>query len=98
MQGPKGCLGATGPVGPRGYAGATGPLGIHMYSGDMPAADNKSIEGCARRLLDLLGENAGDNEYWPIKIKADDDISSELCQRLNDLQDALKQKGEHTNG
>lgn len=49
------------------------------------------IEACARRLMDLLGKNSGDTADWPIRINADDDISSELCKCLNDLQDAIKQ-------
>ena len=55
------------------------------------------IEACARRLMDLLNKNVGEKTAdWPIHIGADADISGELCDSLNALQDALKMNEEPT--
>jgi hypothetical protein len=49
------------------------------------------LEEAAIRVHEILWNNTGDNDDWPISFRCDDTIHDELIDALNELGDAIEE-------
>ena len=51
------------------------------------------LEAAAIKLHDLLWENVGVTDDWPLQVGGDDEVVTQMIRLMNELQDAIKASG-----
>lgn len=49
------------------------------------------LEQAAVELHDILWNNTGDNDDWPIAIRCDEELEDRFVEALNELGDAIEE-------